>query len=228
MLGGAFVHRDRDADDGRVLAASLGVVMLLGTLHNRHRRLPPSGIYPKALRAAASAFDATMAFTIGYGVPGYGWEGGEADNPADPGGFTWRGITLSNYRIWVNNQNATAAQLLAMSEDDILAFYGCNYWNTISGNQLPPAVGLSVCDFGINAGPWTSARILQGQVGAFVDGSIGPETLAAVALVDPGALIANLSNAQLASYQTDADWPTFGAGWTNRTAARLTAAQALL
>jgi lysozyme family protein len=54
---------------------------------------------------------------------------------------------------------------------------------------------------GVNAGIWQPARLLQralGFTGDDVDGSIGPETLAAAGRFDPRSLVDNLAERQAA------------------------------
>lgn len=172
-----------------------------------------------------------LAYTIGYGVAGYGAEGGESNDPSDPGGFTWRGITLANWQAWTANPNATATDLLQATEDQIVAFYAANYWNRVQGDPLPEGVSLSVFDMAVNAGDYASATILQtviGFTGADVDGWIGPQTEAAAAKIAPATLIAELATAQLSYYQQMSDWATFGDGWTNRVNGRKAAALAAI
>ena len=62
------------------------------------------------------------------------------------------------------------------------AIYRSLYWNPLRAEALPLGVDLSVFDMGVNAGICRSPRLLQralGFTGEEVDGSIGPETLAA-------------------------------------------------
>jgi lysozyme family protein len=96
-------------------------------------------------------------------------------------------------------------------------------------DALPPGVDLSVFDMGVNAGIWRSARQLQQALcfsGEEVDGSIGPETLAAVDRFDARTLVANLADRQTAYYRSLAKFPIFGTGWLGRTKARRDAALA--
>ena len=86
-------------------------------------------------------------------------------------------------------------------------------------------------DFGVNAGIWHSARLLQralGFTGDEVDGSVGPETLAAAAKADTRLLVDHLAERQSAYYRGLADFPTFGRGWLTRTEERKRAALAMI
>jgi lysozyme family protein len=72
-----------------------------------------------------------------------------------------------------------------------------------------------VFDFGVNAGPRTSVKLLQRAAGVVDDGSVGPRTLAAVKAAS--GLIDALVEARLAHYRSLANFAAFGNGWTSRT-----------
>ena len=169
-------------------------------------------------------FDTCLAFTLKE-------EGGYSDNPADPGGATNMGITLTTYRQWSDNPNLGPVQVQDMTERTARAIYRSLYWNPLRADALPVGVDLSVFDMGVNAGIWGSARLLQraiGFTGDEVDGCIGPETLAAVTKCDPRTLINDLAHRQTAYYESMSDFPTFGRGWLNRVRARRSAALAMI
>jgi Predicted Peptidoglycan domain len=78
---------------------------------------------------------------------------------------------------------------------------------------------------------WRSARLLQqalGFTGEDVDGSIGPETLAAANRFDARRLVNNLADRQTAYYRSLANFRIFGTGWLRRTNARRDAALAMI
>ena len=172
----------------------------------------------------AHAFDICLAFTLRE-------EGGYVDDPADPGGATNMGITLATYREWSDDSELGPAQIRDLSERTARAIYRTLYWNPLRADALPPGVDLSVFDMGVNAGVWRSARILQralGFTGEAVGGSVGPETLAAVAKAAPRALIDELARRQAAYYRELSDFATFGASWLARTQARRNAALTMI
>lgn len=172
----------------------------------------------------SDAFDTCLAFTLRA-------EGGYVDDPADPGGATNMGITLATYRDWSDDPSLGPAQIRDMSERTAIAIYRSLYWNPLRADALPLGVDLSVFDMGVNAGVWRSARILQralGFTGEEVDGSVGPETLAAAAKADARALVDELARRQAAYYRELRDFATFGAGWLARTQARRNAALAMI
>lgn len=172
----------------------------------------------------ADRFDICLAFTLRQ-------EGGYVDDPADPGGATNMGITLATYREWSDDPNLADIQVKDLTLRTARAIYRSLYWNPLRADALPPGVDLSVFDMGVNAGIWRSARLLQlalGFTGDEVDGSIGPETLAAVDRFNAQTLVNNLADRQAAYYRSLVDFPTFGTGWLNRTEARRDAALAMI
>jgi lysozyme family protein len=169
-------------------------------------------------------FDICLAFTLRE-------EGGYVDDPSDPGGATNMGITLATYRQWSDDPNLGDVQVKDMTPKTARAIYRSLYWNPLRADALPPGVDLSVFDMGVNAGIWRSARLLQqalGFPGDEVDGSIGPETLAAAGRFDERSLVNGLADRQAAFYRSLADFPIFGAGWLNRTGARRDAALTMI
>jgi lysozyme family protein len=129
-----------------------------------------------------------------------------------------KGVTLATYQAWMGNPSLTAADLQAISDDQLSALYGALYWNPVAGNSLPPAVAMMVFDFSVNAGVRTSAVALQHAVGAVEDGSIGPMTLAAVASDNVTFLVGRLAQLRADYYRSlTTMFPIFGRGWIART-----------
>src|SRR5262249_21404124 len=158
-------------------------------------------------------------------------EGGYVDNPDDPGGATNMGITLATYRTWSDDPAAGIPQIKDMTTRVARTFYRALYGNPLRADALPAGIDLSVFDFGVNAGTWRSARLLQralGFTGDEVDGCIGPETLGAAGKADARTLIESLSSRQAGHYRSRAGFPSFWAGGRNPTAGRREAAPALV
>lgn len=172
----------------------------------------------------ADRFDECLAFTLRA-------EGGYVDDPADPGGATNMGITLATLCEWSDDPNVGVAQVQHMTLRTARPIYRALYWNPLRADALPVGVDLSVFDFGVNAGIWRSARLLQralGFTGEELDGCVGPETLAAAAKIDARLLVDHLTNRQVTYYRGLPDFPTFGRGWLARTEARQSAALAMI
>ena len=172
----------------------------------------------------ADCFSICVAFTLNS-------EGGYVNNPADPGGATNLGITLTTYREWADDPALGPRQLRGIAKTTAEAIYRSRYWNPLRADDLPAGVDLSVFDMGVNAGIWRSARLLQravGFAGSDVDGSIGPKTLAATARWSARSLIDELAERQTDFYRALANFTVFGDGWLARTHARQRAALAML
>jgi len=169
-------------------------------------------------------FDICVAFTLRE-------EGGYVDDPADPGGATNMGITLATYRVWSDDPHLGELQVKDLTLKTASAIYRSLYWNPLRADALPPGIDLSVFDMGVNTGIWRSARLLQealGFTGDQVDGSIGPETVAAADRFDARTLVNKLADRQTAYYRSLANFSIFGIGWLRRTGARRDAALAMM
>jgi len=142
-------------------------------------------------------------------------EGGWSDNPADPGGATMKGVTLTNFRRYVK-ADGTKTDLRDITDDQLGVVYRHFYWDAINGDALPDGVDYAVFDFAVNSGPGRAARYLQAVVGVAQDGSIGPATIAAVAAKPAGVVIDALCDARMAFLERLPTWPTFGRGWNAR------------
>jgi lysozyme family protein len=146
-------------------------------------------------------------------------EGGFSDNPADPGGATMDGVTQGVWQQWVGHA-VTAIQLQQITPDQIAAFYQAEYWDKVSGDNLPDGLNLCVFDFAVNHGPHGAATMLQGLVSVTQDGAIGPATLAAISALiashSAAELVQAYSDARTAFYRTEPDFAKFGRGWLNR------------
>lgn len=143
-------------------------------------------------------------------------EGGFANHPKDPGGATMKGVTLATFRRY--KPGATVADLKAISPNILAQIYRDGYWNEVNGDDLPAGVDYAVFDFAVNSGPGRAAEYLQAVAGVAQDGRVGPQTIAAVAKLDPASVINSLCNRRLAFLKRLKTWPTFGKGWESRVA----------
>ena len=125
-------------------------------------------------------------------------EGGYSNNPNDPGGPTNFGITLKDYRLYINKQG-TADDVRRMTVDQAKEIYKSKYWDALSCDSLPSGVDYSCFDYGVNSGLGRPRRDLQ----KFKD-------LSGVALINA------INDERLAFLQNLNTWPTFGKGWSRR------------
>ena len=169
---------------------------------------------------AAGNFKSALAFTLIH-------EGGWVDNPADPGGATNQGITLSTLQKWRGDPNVTVDDLGTLMDDERDAIYQ-SYWDQVKSEALPLGVDLMMFDFCVNAGGRRASWTLQVIVGVVSDGVIGTKTLLAVNRFEVGTLIRRLAEGRSNFYKRLPTYSTFGRGWEARTEACKAAALAML
>jgi lysozyme family protein len=154
-------------------------------------------------------FPASIALTLK-------WEGGNDDDPRDPGGRTSRGILQREWDVWRQSHPGLPSDVWQAPQDQILAIYRQKYWDPLACAQLPAGVDYCVFDYGVNSGIGRAAKVLQQVVGTGVDGEIGPLTLEATAGVDAGSLVEKICDQRLAFLKALRTWPVFGNGWGRR------------
>ncbi|MCX8508121.1 MAG: holin-associated N-acetylmuramidase [Rhodobacteraceae bacterium] len=121
-------------------------------------------------------------------------EGGFVDDPADPGGATNHGVTLSTLRRLGLDLNRDGqvdrGDLRQISPAQAVRIFVQYYFERPGLGQLPEALQPSVFDMYVNAGA-NAVKILQNllnHMGADleVDGALGPQTVAAAMLAADG------------------------------------------
>lgn len=126
-----------------------------------------------------------------------------------------KGITLATFTNFLGRP-ATEEELRNISDEQLHAIYGRNYWHRVAGDRLPAGLDLCVFDMAVNAGVSRAVRMLQEIVGSTADGVLGPRTLAAVAEQDVLSLIRQYSEERRRFYKSLKTFPTFGRGWLRR------------
>ena len=133
-------------------------------------------------------------------------EGGYVDDPKDPGGATKFGISQRSYPD-VDIKNLTL--------DQAKAIYRADYWDAVSGDELPDPLSHLVFDAAVNQGVSPAQKMMQEALGVKVDGEIGKITLAAAK---------NSTNKECAKFMTlramryidTKNFDIYGKGWFNR------------
>jgi lysozyme family protein len=151
------------------------------------------------------------------------YEGGKVNDPHDPGGKTNQGITARTYNAWLRSQGKTPMDVYNIPDASRDAIYKSEYWDRISGDELPTGLDLVVFDAAVNSGPAQATKWLQACLyGIQVDGVLGAKTLDAIAgCKGDGAiddLIASVCSHRLATLQRLSTWPRYGVGWHARIA----------
>ena len=162
----------------------------------------------------ASAFD--IAFDIVFGI-----EGGFGANPADAGNWTGGAVgagELRGTKYGISAASYPTLDIASITLDQAKAIYRRDYWDKVSGDQLPPTLALLVFDSAVNSGPDRAIMWLQAAVGETQDGVIGPKTMAAVeAKRGHGELVqAELEARRIVFLAGLPTWRTFGLGWARR------------
>lgn len=126
-------------------------------------------------------------------------EGGYANNPADRGGETYRGIARKHWPAWqgwplVDEKKSRpdfpkcltdSAYLDAAVKD----FYRRNFWPAWMGGIESQDLADWVFDKAVNMGTAQAVKLLQRAAGVDDDGRWGPRTAAAVKAADPSSLL---------------------------------------
>lgn len=141
-------------------------------------------------------------------------EGGWSDHPKDPGRATMRGVAIGTYRRW--KPGASKDDLRRITDAEVAAIYRKDYWDAVSGDDLPAGMDLVAFDGAVNSGQARGAKWLQEALGVTADGKIGPKTIAAAKQAHPEAVIDRACDLRMAFLRGLNTWPTFGKGWGRR------------
>lgn len=143
-------------------------------------------------------------------------EGGYTNHPSDPGGPTNFGITLADYRKYVN-ASGTAEDVRRMAKSTAEDIYRKHYAKPLRYDDLPAGVDYAVLDYGINSGIGRSGKVLRRVCGlSDSDWHVTDDVLAAVAKRNPQAVIIAICDERLRFLKQLRTWPVFGAGWGRR------------
>lgn len=142
-------------------------------------------------------------------------EGGNDDDPDDPGGRTSRGITQREYNAWCHLHGKPAGDVWKASEDDVKAIYHQQYWMPY-GDQLPAGADCIFFDTAVVQGPGAAATLLQQALGVHVDGRIGVITLAAANSQNAQEIITKFTAARVNRFRHTRQAWKYLKGWLNR------------
>lgn len=78
-------------------------------------------------------------------------EGGYTNDPADSGGATNFGITIKDYRMYINPKG-TPADVKKMTVDQAKRIYKSKYWDALGCDKLPSGVDYACFNYGVLAG----------------------------------------------------------------------------
>jgi len=133
-------------------------------------------------------------------------EGGLSQHRQDPGGLTNYGISQRSY---------PELNIAALTKETAITLYRRDYWNQISGDDLPPGLDLLVLDCAINQGVPSAILLLQEAVNVPLDGVIGPVTLRNAQRAMPD-LLNHFCALRAWRYEINHNEDVFGKGWFRR------------
>ncbi|MBX6328561.1 MAG: glycoside hydrolase family 108 protein [Pseudolabrys sp.] len=158
---------------------------------------------------AASGFDSCLALLLVH-------EGGYTNHPADPGGPTNFGITIADYRRYVN-PDATPSDVKEMRREEAAAIYRAHYWDALRCEELAAGLDYAVFDYGVNSGIGRAGRALRRALGlAEQAGAVTDAVVIAARGADAAALIEAICDERLRFLRSLKTWPVFGRGWGRR------------
>ena len=109
------------------------------------------------------AFQAAVCFVLDA-------EGGQSNDPDDPGGLTRYGIAQASH---------PDVDVYHLTERAAIDLYRAQYWDPLHLDLLPSRIAVAVFDGAVQHGLRPSVRMLQDSVGTEPDGKLGPITVAA-------------------------------------------------
>jgi len=146
------------------------------------------------------------------------YEGGNDNDPHDPGGRTSRGITQREWTAYraAHANKGLPADVWRAPQADIVTIYRAGYWDRCDGDAWPVGADLCVYDASVNSGlgkglTWARAALALRQ-GTF-------RQLALIASSqDPVTLIRRYQARRLSFLHALRTWAYFGRGWARRVA----------
>lgn len=87
-------------------------------------------------------------------------EGGYTNDPSDSGGPTNFGITITDYRKYIN-PTGIASDVKAMDINDAKSIYKSKYWDALDCDSLSSGVDYTVFDYGVNSGVGRPRKALE-------------------------------------------------------------------
>lgn len=154
-------------------------------------------------------------------------EGLKSNDPDDPGGKTYEGITQREYDAWCHLKGSAPADVFQASDATITAIYQAQYWQPYC-SLLPPGVNLVFFDVHVNQGQVPAVTFLQQALGIEADGHWGVVTMSAVKNINqPGPnngpplnesknVIREMSAMRIHRYKGTKGYWKFGKGWFER------------
>tara|TARA_S200002703_G_scaffold132699_2_gene120600 strand:+ start:5584 stop:6114 length:531 start_codon:yes stop_codon:yes gene_type:complete len=142
-------------------------------------------------------------------------EGGFSNHPNDPGGATYKGITLSTYKKAFGSDK-TVEDLKQISIGELNKIYEVFYWEAANCVGLPRGIDLCLFDMAVNAGPSRAQKLLQEALHVKQDGKIGPITRSEAHRRDLLQTVDDYAEIRMRYYHSLKHKSDFIAGWMQR------------
>jgi lysozyme family protein len=145
------------------------------------------------------------------------YEGGNDDDPHDPGGRTSRGITQREYDVWRRSRPGLPSDVWKAPQATVVAIYKASYWDVVDGDRWTYGCDLCVYDEAVNSGP---GRALSGARSTYATPAANWPTMAAASttLQDATGWIKRFQGKRLNFLHALRTWSYFGRGWGRRVA----------
>lgn len=157
-------------------------------------------------------------------------EGGLANDKADHGGKTNRGVSSPTFEAAKRRGVVRAQRIDDLTDLEVETIYWSMYWLEPRCYEYPAPLDLLAFDAYVQHRPTPAAEMMQTAVGTVPDGIIGPKTIAAAHKVDRVAAIERYAYARERFYRQivkqDPTQQRFLRGWLSRVAEVKTAALA--
>jgi lysozyme family protein len=104
-----------------------------------------------------SDFQRSLKFTLIY-------EGGYSNNPNDPGGSTFRGVTQRTYNHYRTIRRKAIQDVRRISQAELEDVYLVNFWGPSGASAVPWPLNFACFDLAVNSGP-RRAREFMAEIG---------------------------------------------------------------
>jgi lysozyme family protein len=142
-------------------------------------------------------------------------EGGNNDDPDDPGGRTSRGIIQREYNAYRRLIGKPSKDVWTASDAEVHEIYRLQYWMPHCP-LMPAGIDYLAFDMNVNMGPYEATLLLQRGLGVRDDGHIGIVTMDAIAHANVIRLIGAVSDQKVVFYRKLPKFWKYGNGWLNR------------
>lgn len=148
------------------------------------------------------------------------YEGGNDDDPQDPGGRTSRGIIQREWTEFRKTHPGRPADVWKASEEDIATIYKGDYWDRQRLDEVAAGLDETQFDYGVNSGVGRSSKVLRRCL-HMADNAPSADVRARLSELNNDqikTLIVAINDERLAFLKSLKTWKRFGGGWGRRVA----------